>query len=105
MYTPSSMVSAKCTSQLSCGSTFAREAAIPPSAMTVCAFPRRDLERIVTLDPESNAAIAALIPAPPAPIIRTSVSCLMYCELISIIEFKRLFAQCLTRYKFLEMLR
>src|SRR5580692_11362496 len=75
---PPSMVSAKCTSQLSSGSTLPMPAAIPPSAMTVCALPSKDLVTTVTLQPASAAAIAARIPAPPAPTTRTSHSMVSY---------------------------
>ena len=42
-YWPPRMVSAKCTFQLSRSSTLASAAAIPPSAMTVCALPSKRL--------------------------------------------------------------
>jgi len=55
---PPRMVSRKCTCQLSFGFTLPMAAAQPPSAMTVCALPNRDLEMIavrsappVTLQP------------------------------------------------------
>ena len=47
-------------------------AAIPPSAITVCALPRSDLQIRPTETPALAASIAARRPAPPAPMIRTS---------------------------------
>src|SRR5580704_8862539 len=75
---PPSIVSAKWTSQLSSGSTLPIPAAMPPSAMTVWALPSKDLVTTVTLQPASAAAIAARIPAPPAPTTRTSHSMVSY---------------------------
>ena len=49
-------------------------AAIPPSAMTVCALPSSDLVTTPTETPAADASIAARKPAPPAPMIRTSCS-------------------------------
>src|SRR6188508_1444735 len=69
------MVSEKCTFQLSRSSTLARAAAIPPSAITVCALPRSDLQISPTLTPAADASIAARNPAPPAPMTITSCSC------------------------------
>src|SRR4051794_13219742 len=66
------MVSRKCTCQLSSGYTLPIEAAMPPSAITVCALPSRDLQTTATRAPASWAAIAARSPAPPAPITTTS---------------------------------
>ncbi len=43
-YWPPRIVSAKCTFQLSRSSTFASAAAMPPSAITVCALPSSDLQ-------------------------------------------------------------
>jgi hypothetical protein len=43
-YCPPRMVSAKWTRQESRSSTFASAAATPPSAITVCALPSRDLQ-------------------------------------------------------------
>ncbi len=71
-YCPPRMVSAKCTFQLSRSSTLASEAATPPSAITVCALPSNDLQTRPTDTPCAAAAIAALRPAPPAPITSTS---------------------------------
>src|SRR5579863_4506122 len=51
---------------------------MPPSAMTVWALPSRDLVTTVTLHPASAAAIAARIPAPPAPTTSTSHSMVSY---------------------------
>ena len=45
------------------------------AAMTVCALPRRDLQTRATLTPAAEASMAARKPAPPAPITRTSCSC------------------------------
>ncbi len=66
------MVSRKWTIQLSFGLTLPMAAAQPPSAMTVCALPNRDLERIAVRLPASRASIAARRPEPPAPITTTS---------------------------------
>src|SRR5262249_4072737 len=78
-YWPPRMVSAKCTFQLSRSSTFASAAAMPPSAMTVWAFPRRDLQTIPPDTPAADASMAARRPAPPAPMTNTSCSCVSYC--------------------------
>src|SRR5579884_1122404 len=80
---PPSMVSAKWTSQLSCESTLPMPAAMPPSAITVCALPSSDFVTTETEHPASAAAIAARMPAPPAPMTSTSVSMGMYGSLIS----------------------
>ena len=69
---PPRMVSRKCTSQLSSGQRLPIAAAMPPSAITVCALPSSDLQTIAVLAPASWAAIAARRPAPPAPITTTS---------------------------------
>src|SRR5579883_2713923 len=61
-YCPPRIVSAKCTFQLSRSSTFASAAAMPPSAITVCALPSRDL---VTTPTETPAAEASRPPADP----------------------------------------
>jgi hypothetical protein len=50
-------------------------AAMPPSAMTVCALPSRDLQTTAVRAPLSWASIAARKPAPPAPTTTTSYSC------------------------------
>src|SRR5882762_1186690 len=63
---PPRIVSRKCTCQLSRGSTLARAAATPPSAMTVWAFPNRDLQISPTDTPCAAASMAARNPAPPA---------------------------------------
>ena len=73
-YWPPRMVSAKCTDQASRSSTLASAAARPPSAMTVCALPRSDLQISPTETPAADASIAARSPAPPAPITSTSCS-------------------------------
>src|SRR3954452_19278308 len=69
---PPRMVSRKCTCQLSLALTLPMEAAIPPSAMTVCALPKSDLQTIAVRFPCVRASIAARRPAPPAPITTTS---------------------------------
>ena len=66
------MVSRKCTCQLSLELTLPIDAAMPPSAITVCALPNSDLQMIAVRMPASRAAMAARSPAPPAPTIRTS---------------------------------
>jgi hypothetical protein len=71
-YWPPRIVSAKCTRQLSRSSTLASAAAMPPSAMTVCALPSSDLHTSPTVAPPAEASIAARRPAPPAPTTRTS---------------------------------
>ena len=73
-YWPPRIVSAKWTCQLSRSSTLASAAAMPPSAMTVCALPSSDLQTRPTLTPPADASIAARSPAPPAPMTRTSYS-------------------------------
>src|SRR5437762_2387186 len=53
-------------------------AAMPPSAMTVCALPSSDLQTRAVRAPWSEASMAARRPAPPAPMTTTSnswVSC------------------------------
>src|SRR5713101_3898127 len=54
-YCPPRIVSAKCTFQLSRSSTLARAAAIPPSAITVCALPSSDLQTSPTRAPAAGA--------------------------------------------------
>src|SRR5204862_7116361 len=76
------MVSAKCTFQLSRSSTLASAAAIPPSAITVCALPRSDLQTRPTETPAADASIAARNPAPPAPMTMTSCSWVSYLSAI-----------------------
>ena len=71
---PPSIVSAKCVSQPSPESRLPRPAAIPPSAITVWALPSSDLVTTSVVQPASAAAMAARIPAPPAPTTRTSHS-------------------------------
>src|SRR5438045_4036160 len=71
---PPRMVSRKCTFQLSSGHTLPSAAAMPPSAITVWAFPRSDLHTIAVFAPSAWASIAARKPAPPAPITTTSYS-------------------------------
>ena len=72
---PPTSVSLKWVVQESFGATWASAAAIPPSAMTVWALPRSDLQTTATRTPASTAAMAARRPAPPAPTIRTSTEC------------------------------
>ena len=69
---PPRIVSRKWTCQLSAGFTLPMAAAQPPSAITVCALPNRDLEMIAVFFPRSRASIAARSPEPPAPITTTS---------------------------------
>ena len=73
-YWPPRIVSAKCTRQLSRSSTLPIAAAMPPSAITVCALPSSDLQTRPTLTPCAAASIAARKPAPPAPMTSTSCS-------------------------------
>ena len=73
-YWPPRIVSAKCTFQLSRSSTLPIAAAMPPSAMTVCALPSSDLQTRPTETPAADASIAARKPAPPAPMTSTSCS-------------------------------
>src|SRR3954451_5918816 len=72
---PPRMVSRKWTSQLSSGQRLPMAAAMPPSAITVCALPSRDLQTIAVFAPASWAAMAARRPEPPAPITTTSYWC------------------------------
>ena len=71
---PPRMVSRKWTCQLSSFQTFPIAAAMPPSAMTVWALPRSDLQTRATRTPWRFASMAARSPAPPAPITITSYS-------------------------------
>src|SRR5262249_19191444 len=80
---PPRIVSRKWTCQLSRASALANAAATPPSAMTVCALPRSDLQTSAVLAPIAEASIAARNPAPPAPTTRTSLSCCSYLFMIS----------------------
>ena len=57
---PPRIVSRKCTRQLSSSHTLPMAAAMPPSAMTVCALPSNDLHTIAVFAPASCAPIAAL---------------------------------------------
>src|SRR4029453_16430288 len=75
---PPRMVSRKWTCQLSSGQTLPMAAAMPPSAMTVCALPSSDLQTIAVRAPSACASIAARNPAPPAPTMSTSYSCVSY---------------------------
>ncbi len=69
---PPRMVSRKWTCQLSSGQTLPIAAAMPPSAMTVCALPSSDLQITATRRPRSLASMTARRPAPPAPMTMTS---------------------------------
>ena len=69
---PPRMVSRKWTCQLSSGQTWPMAAAMPPSAMTVCALPRSDLQTSAIRRPRSLASMAARSPEPPAPMMMTS---------------------------------
>src|SRR5687768_5131100 len=71
-YWPPRIVSAKWTFQLSRSSLWLSAAAMPPSAITVCALPSSDLQMRPTVTPLLAASMAARNPAPPAPMIRTS---------------------------------
>ena len=62
-------------SSSSAASTLPSAAAIPPSAITVCALPSSDLQTSAVVAPSADDSIAARIPAPPAPITTTSWSC------------------------------
>src|SRR5438105_863998 len=66
------MVSAKCCCHVSCGSTVASAAFIPPAASEVWASRRPRFPTTRTAAPASRAAMAARIPAPPVPITTTS---------------------------------
>src|SRR5438046_2882113 len=81
-YCPPRMVSAKWTFQLSRSSTLASAAAMPPSAMTVCALPNSDLHTSPTETPPADASMAARKPAPPAPMTSTSCSCVSYSAML-----------------------
>src|SRR5215475_12246557 len=80
-YWPPRIVSAKWTLQLSLLSVVLSAAAIPPSAITVCALPRSDLQTNPTLTPAADASIAARNPAPPAPMTSTSYSNVGYSDI------------------------
>ena len=54
MYCPPRIVSAKCTRQLSRSSTLPSAAAMPPSAITVCALPSSDLQTRPTVAPRGR---------------------------------------------------
>ena len=69
----------KWTFQLSRSSTLASAAAMPPSAMTVCALPSRRFANHPDFEtPAAEASMAARNPAPPAPITSTSCSNVSY---------------------------
>ena len=69
---PPRMVSRKWIFQLSRGSTLPSAAATPPSAITVWALPRSDLQTRPVESLAADEAIAARRPAPPAPMTSTS---------------------------------
>ena len=69
---PPRMVSRKWTCQLSSFHTLPMAAAMPPSAMTVWALPRSDLQMTAVRRPRSLASMVARSPAPPAPMTMTS---------------------------------
>src|SRR5262249_25046500 len=75
---PPRMVSRKWTCQLSSFQTLPIAAAMPPSAMTVCALPSSDLQTSAVRTPCPEASMAARSPAPPAPMTMTSYSKLSY---------------------------
>src|SRR5882762_6829319 len=77
---PPRIVSRKWTCQLSSGHTLPSAAATPPSAITVWALPRSDLQTRPTDTPCAAASTAARRPAPPAPITSTSCSCVSYSD-------------------------
>src|SRR5258708_19445490 len=85
---PPRIVSRKCVLQSSARSTFDIAAAMPPSAITVCAFPSRDLHTTPTLAPCANASIAARNPAPPAPMIKTSCSWVSYFSVTTVMVLR-----------------
>src|SRR5690606_15275968 len=72
---PPRIVSRKCTCQVSPELTLPMAAAMPPSAITVCALPNSDLQITAVRAPRSRASMAARRPAPPAPTTTTSHSC------------------------------
>src|SRR5438876_11529832 len=72
---PPRMVSRKWTFQLSSGETLPSAAAMPPSAITVWALPRSDLQIKAVRAPAAEDSTAARRPAPPAPTTITSKSC------------------------------
>src|SRR2546425_2394671 len=80
---PPRMVSRKCTCQLSSGHTLPSAAAMPPSAITVWALPRSDLQMSPTDTPWAAASIAARSPAPPAPMTMTSCAWVAYSTAIT----------------------
>src|SRR3989304_6243074 len=53
-------------------------AAMPPSAITVWALPSKDLQTRAVRAPAADDSMAARRPAPPAPMTRTSNSCVSY---------------------------
>src|SRR6476661_7168056 len=71
---PPRIVSRKWTFQLSRESTLPSAAAMPPSAMTVCALPSKLLEMTPVDSFCALHSIAARSPAPPAPMTSTSCS-------------------------------
>ena len=69
---PPRIVSRKWICQVSSFQTLPMAAAMPPSAMTVCALPRRDLQMTAVRRPRCLASMAARSPEPPAPMMTTS---------------------------------
>src|SRR5919201_5945302 len=84
-YWPPRIVSVKWTFQLSRSSTFDSAAAAPPSAITVWALPSSDLQTRPTDTPWAAASMAARSPAPPAPMTRTSCSCVSYSDVAIVV--------------------
>ena len=72
---PPTIVSRKWICQVSDAATLPSAAATPPSAITVWALPRSDLQTRPTVAPAARASMAARRPAPPAPMTRTSYGC------------------------------
>src|SRR5271155_953500 len=63
-------------------------AATPPSAMTVWALPRSDLQTSAVRSPRSFASMAARSPAPPAPMTITSYACVSWSLLDSLLPYR-----------------
>src|SRR4029077_5492353 len=58
----------------------------PPPAVPGCALSRGDLQKTPTETPMDEASIAALNPAPPAPITSTSYGCVWYSGIQTILQ-------------------
>src|SRR5258707_9852566 len=83
------------TRQLSLSSTSASAAAIPPSAITVCALPSKDFEITATLAPAAEAPTAARRPAPPRSEEHTSeLQSRQYLVCRLLLEKKKMAASC-----------